>query len=226
MNTLDNILCINLDSREDRWSECLKEFKNLNIEHLVQRYPAIRSEAGNIGCTMSHLNCIKIAKEKKYKNVLILEDDVVFNTDIFHDVLIKTFNQLDSNNLKYDMLYLGANLRGHDNKLIDKNLAKIVSAKTTHAYIINSSIYDYIIDAYSKIDLNDEYSWSQQNPNRMNIDVWYINNIQKLGNTYGTYPAIADQRPSYSDLLKQHCDYKLSENYNKILEKTTNSLTV
>ena len=51
-------------------------------------------------------------------------------------------------------------------------------------------------------------------------------NIQRLGNTYGAYPAIADQRPSYSDLLKQHCDYKLSENYNKILEKTTNSLTV
>jgi hypothetical protein len=52
---------------------------------------------------------------------------------------------------------------------LDKNLAKIVSAKTTHAYIINSSIYDYIIDAYSKIDWNDEYSWSQQNPNRMNL---------------------------------------------------------
>ncbi len=225
MNTLDNIVCINLDSREDRWSECLKEFKNLNIEHLVQRYPAVSNKIGILGCTMSHVNCIKIAKEKKYKNVLILEDDVVFNTDIFHDVLIKTFNQLDSNNLKYDMLYLGANLRGHDNKLIDKNLAKIVSAKTTHAYIINSSIYDYIIDAYSKIDWNDEYSWSQQNPNRMNIDVWYINNIQKRGNTYGTYPAIADQRASYSDLTKQHSDYKLSENYNKILEKTT-SLTV
>ena len=59
----------------------------------------------------------------------------------------------------------------------------------------------------------------------MNIDTWYMN-IQRLGNTYGAYPAIADQRPSYSDLLKQHCDYKLSENYNKILEKTTNSLTV
>jgi GR25 family glycosyltransferase involved in LPS biosynthesis len=226
MNTLDNIVCINLDSREDRWSECLKEFKNLNIESLVQRYPAVPSKIGILGCTMSHVNCIKIAKEKKYKNVLILEDDVVFNTDIFYDVLIKTFNQLDSNNLKYDMIYLGANLRGHDNKLIDKNLAKIVSAKTTHAYIINSSIYDYIIDAYSKIDWNDEYLWNHQNPNRMNIDTWYINNIQKRGNTYGTYPAIADQRPSYSDLTKQHSDYKLSANYNELLQKTTNSLTV
>ena len=226
MNTLDNIVCINLDSREDRWSECLKEFKNLNIEHLVQRYPAVSNKIGILGCTMSHVNCIKIAKEKKYKNVLILEDDVVFNTDIFYDVLIKTLNQLDSNNLKYDMLYLGANLiRGYNNKLIDKNLAKIARAKCAHAYIINSSIYDYIIDAYSKIDWNDEYLWNHQNPNRMNIDRWYMN-IQKLGNTYGTYPAIADQRPSYSDLIKQHSDYKLSENYNEILKKTTNSLTI
>lgn len=226
MNTIDNILCINLESRKDRWSECVEQFKKLNIENLVQRYPSVLNKIGILGCTMSHVNCIKIAKEKKYKNVLILEDDVVFNTDIFYDVLIKTFNQLDSNNLKYDMVYLGGNLRGHDNKLIDKNLAKIVFAKTTHAYIINSTIYEYIIDTYSKIDWNDEYLWSQQNPNRMNIDVWYINNIQKLGNTYGTYPAIADQRPSYSDLLKQQCDYKLSTNYNEILKKTTNSLTV
>ena len=36
MNTIDNILCINLESRKDRWSECVEQFKKLNIENLVQ----------------------------------------------------------------------------------------------------------------------------------------------------------------------------------------------
>ena len=202
MNYIDGILCINLDSRKDRWSECVEEFKKLNIQNLVQRYPAIASKIGIRGCTMSHVNCIKIAKEKKYKNVLILEDDVVFDTNIFYDVLFNTFNQLESKNIHYDILYLGANLRGNDNVLIDKNLVKIVAAKTTHAYIVNSTIYDTIIDVYSNINWDDKYIWIHENPNRMNIDIQYMN-IQKLGNTYGTYPAIADQRASYSDLIKQ-----------------------
>ena len=219
MNTIDGILCINLDSRKDRWFECVEEFKKLNIQNLVQRYPAIPSKIGIRGCTMSHVNCIKIAKEKKYKNVLILEDDIVFNTDIFYGVLFNTLKQLESKHLHYDILYLGANLRGNDNTLIDKNLAKIVSAKAAHAYIVNSHIYDTIIDAYTNVNWDNEYTWTHENPNRMNIDVWYMN-IQKLGNTYGTYPAIADQRAGYSDLIKQHLDYNLAKSYNRILEKS------
>jgi len=221
MNHIDHILCINLDSRKDRWAECVEEFKKLNIENLVERYPAIQNKIGICGCTMSHVNCIKIAKERNYKNILILEDDVVFNNNIFFEVLYNAFDQLKSKNLQYDLIYLSSNLRGDDNKLIDKNLAKIVSAKAAHAYIVNSTIYDYIMDVYSKINWDDKYMWTHENPDRMNIDVWY-KNIQKMGNTYGTYPAIADQRSGYSDIIKQNSDYRLSNKYNKILEKTLN----
>jgi len=196
MNHIFHILCINLDSRKDRWAECVEEFKKLNIENLVERYPAIQNKIGICGCTMSHVNCIKIAKERNYKNILILEDDVVFNNNIFFEVLYNAFDQLKSKNLQYDLIYLSSNLRGDDNKLIDKNLAK-------------------------KINWDDKYMWTHENPDRMNIDVWYTN-IQKMGNTYGTYPAIADQRSGYSDIIKQNSDYRLSNKYNKILEKTLN----
>lgn len=219
-NYVDNIYCINLDKRTDRWEECQSEFKKLNIQNSVNRFSAVDMSPGIAGCTRSHYEVIKLAKEKQFKNVLILEDDVVFNTDIFTYILNNTFDQLKSKNLKYDMLYLGANLTGNGNKLIDKNLAKLSTAKTTHAYIVNSSIYDYIIDSYYNIDWNYEYNWSHENPNRMNIDVFYVKKIQKMGNTYGTYPSIADQREGYSDIIKLNSNYKLSTTYNKILENS------
>ena len=76
-----------------------------------------------------------------------------------------------------------------------------------------------ILDAYKDINWNDSNNWNHSNPNRMNMDTWY-KNIQKLGNTYGEYPSLAEQRPSHSDLLNGFADYNLSKVYNEILEKT------
>ena len=33
----DKIYCINLDSRPDRWKECLEEFKKIGIDDIVER---------------------------------------------------------------------------------------------------------------------------------------------------------------------------------------------
>ena len=220
MKYFDKIYCINLDSRPDRWGECLIEFANLGITDQVERMPGVVKDRGIAGCTMSHLNCIKDAKKHNYKNVLILEDDVRFTTDIFHDAMASTMRQLEYHNLQFDILYLGANLRGNENKLIDGNLAKIVEAKAGHAYVLSSTVYDFIIDAYKDIDFDDMNNWHHHNENRMNIDVWY-KNVQALGNAYGVYPSLADQRPSYSNLEKTFCDFNISQIYNKILETTT-----
>lgn len=216
---VDNIYCINLDRRVDRWNDCIKEFKKINIENFVTRFSAVEMNPGIAGCTRSHYEVIKLAKARGEKNILILEDDVQFKADIFYDVLLQSFHQMKNYNIYYNLFYLGATLKGQNNILINKNLARLSFAKTTHAYIVHSNVYDYIINAYSNIDWKDRTIWDSSNPNRMNIDVWYIN-IQKLGHTYGTYPAIADQRKGYSDLIKDVCDYKLTEHYDKTLEKT------
>jgi len=219
MKYIDKIYCINLDHRTDRWNESLLEFKKLGIENEVERVSAFHMSPGIAGCTWSHLECIKLAKKNNFKNVLILEDDILFNTEIFFDTLNNTFEQLNSKSLIYDILYLGANLYGHENQLIDKNLAKIVAAKAGHAYIINSTVYDFIISSYENINWSDTFNWYHGNPNRMNIDYWY-RNIQLMGNSYGVYPAIADQRPGYSDLLQYNIEYNLINLYNNILNKT------
>ena len=219
MKIFDKIYCINLDSRPDRWEECLVEFNKIGIQDQVERVSAFKGPFGIDGCTRSHLECIRLAKDNNCENVLILEDDISFTSDIFIDTLHNAINQLNDNKLDCDILYFSANLYGNGNSLIDNNLAKISSAKAAHAYVVSSSVFDIILNAFKDIDWNDPYNWNPSNPNRMNMDTWY-KNIQQLGNTYGTYPSLAEQRPSHSDLLNKHVAYNLSTVYNEILEKT------
>ena len=211
----DKIYCINLDSRPDRWQESLIEFEKLGLD--VERVAGYQMSPGIAGCSKSHLECIKLAKINGYKNVLVLEDDITFHSDIFEQTLTFAMEQLEKNKLEYDMLYFSANLYGTGNTLIDDNLAKIKSAKAGHAYVVSKNVYDTIIDAFRDIDWGDLNNWHHGNPNRMNMDTWY-KNIQQLGNTYGIYPSIAEQRKSLSDLINIDLYYGISEKYNKFLK--------
>jgi len=217
MKYVDKIFCINLDSRTDRWDECIQEFKKIGIEDDVERISAVDIQPGIIGCTKSHYECVKIAKERNYESVLILEDDVTFTLDAL-DILEKTFEQLHTRDIKFDMLYLGGNPYGIDNQLIDSNLALLVSSKAAHAYIICSHMYDTVLDMYEKCEWKNNNDWHHSNPFRYNIDIFYIRNIQSLRNTYGVYPSIAEQRTSYSDLIHSKCYYNLNNTYNSILK--------
>ena len=211
----DKIYCINLDSRPERWQESLIEFEKLGLD--VERVAGYQMSPGIAGCSKSHLECIKLAKINGYQNVLVLEDDITFHSDIFEQTLTFAMEQLEKNKLEYDMLYFSANLYGAGNTLIDDNLAKIKSAKAGHAYVVSKNVYDTIIDAFRDIDWGDLNNWHHGNPNRMNMDTWY-KNIQQLGNTYGIYPSIAEQRKGLSDLINMDLYYGISEKYNKFLK--------
>ena len=129
--------------------------------------------------------------------------------------------QIEKHDIDYDMLYLGGNVVGDESLSyrIDDNLASIHMCKTTHAYAIGSSAYDYIIDAYDNLDWDDDWNWSQSNPNRYNIDKWYTDNLQRRNKTYGVYPCLAEQRDSFSDLMNTMSIFSMYEKYNRILEK-------
>ena len=223
-NYFDKIYCINLDSRPDRWNQCLEEFKKINIENLVERFPAVQLSPGIAGCTKSHYEIIKLCKKNNFKNVLILEDDVNFINLDFFGTLDKTLSQLKLKNLSYDMLYLGGNLLQDStrNFRIDSNLSKLSYCKTTHAFAINESIYNIFLDSFKDIDWLDGNNWHHGNPNRYNIDMWYVKNIQQLGNVYGVYPCLAEQRESYSDLLNTNSYVPMRETWNSLLKNIKN----
>lgn len=200
----DNIYCINLDRRTDRWQECQSEFKKLGIQDQVTRFSAYDMKPGIAGCTRSHYEVIKLAKSKNEKKVLILEDD--FST-VYNDVwsyFDSALQQMSDKNISYDMFYFGGRVIGKDGAIkIDSNLLKLNYVKCTHMYVVAERIYDAIINIYKDIDWNNSAHWDGSSVTRLNLDYIFATKIQSKYNVYGIYPGVCQQRTSHSDLLNK-----------------------
>ena len=91
----DKVYCVNLNRRPDRWEKVQSEFAKFGFDE-VERYEAIDGKdfdwsnikynpsllVGELGLVETNINIIKEAIEKKYKSVLIFEDDVYFTDEI------------------------------------------------------------------------------------------------------------------------------------------------
>ena len=124
-------LYINLDDRKDRKDQIEKELNEKNIKY--ERFPAIKHENGALGCSKSHLNVIKLAKERNYNQVIIFEDD--FEFIINKNEFIEELNKL--NNVNFDVCLLSYNTKNFYESDYEF-LYKIKDALTTSCYIINS----------------------------------------------------------------------------------------
>ena len=79
INDLTNVFYINLESRPDRKEHIEGQLKTVGFPN-VERFNAIKMPNGDgrIGCSLSHIKCLEIAKERGYSHVLICEDDTLF----------------------------------------------------------------------------------------------------------------------------------------------------
>lgn len=214
MEKIDRIYIINLKERSDRWSNCIKQLTKYNIIN-YERFDAIRPDLtkidpiqysknnmklsknyiiGALGCKLSHLSIINDAKINNYSKILILEDDFLLCNNFIkkYNNIIKDINE---NNINYAMLYLGFSIV-RDNPYIDtkiNNLKKLTNAHTTHAYILDKSFYDTIIN--------------EINTCHCEIDVCYAHMQKKYNNIYGIIPSLITQIASYSDIMKKDVDY-------------------
>ena len=94
VNEIKNIYYINLDSRPDRKSHFEKQMQLIGLS--ATRFNAIKHSIGAIGCSMSHLKCLQIAKERNWSHVFICEDDILFlNPNLLKENLAK-FLRLDT----------------------------------------------------------------------------------------------------------------------------------
>ena len=77
MEILKNCFVINLKNNVDRMEKVTKELQKINVE--CERFDAIYNEKqGIVGCCMSHIECLKIAKKKNLPHIMIWEDDSIF----------------------------------------------------------------------------------------------------------------------------------------------------
>lgn len=198
-------ICISLKDDDERRNKTIEECNKINLP--VKFFLADKHPLGGVeGCKDSHKQVIQYAKKHNLENILILEDDVSFDLNMIHKM--KPLKYIP----QFDMLYLGYHVnRGYR---VGDQLLELHSALTTHAYIINHNVYDILLEFIDK-------EWDIPEFQDLNIfekpffgklraiDVFYAKYIHHARKkTYGIYPMIAYQRPSYSSIEQANVDYK------------------
>jgi hypothetical protein len=169
-------IVINMAHRTDRMELLRKAFPDQEIE----RFEAIRNEDPEIGCRESHLAVVRLAKERGYPWVCILEDDCdpypEFQTS-FPDVLTYLWNHQDD----WEIYNGGPNpnmTRRHKG-----NMIVIEDWISAQFIIVNSSIYDKLL--------------AHDDTQPKKIDDYY-STFKTLTST----PMLTRQLDTYSDLAK------------------------
>ncbi len=143
------LFVINLDERIDRWNNIMKIFSDPYFE--IKKISAIKKQNGWEGCFLSHIECIRLAKDLGLKNIMVLEDDCIPYDDIetfkSRIKIIKEF--LDRIN-DWE-IYLGGTVHlvpGSYQNIISFKGEKFVEfnkAYATHMICYNSKVYDYFL---------------------------------------------------------------------------------
>lgn len=143
-----------------------------------------------MACLRSHLEVLKIARDKGLKNVLILEDDVYF-ADGFKEKLDKVMQDLPDN---WDALHLG----GTDHptrraKFFTMHLNKCDYTTGAFGIVINETIFDFLIEKISE--------------EKKQVDIYYAELQNKL-NWFRTKENLVKHRNGWSTIKEKEVEYK------------------
>jgi GR25 family glycosyltransferase involved in LPS biosynthesis len=201
MNSIKNIkhaFYINLESRVDRKQHVEEQFSNIGI--CATRFNAIKLTNGAIGCSMSHLKCLEIAKKNNWEHVLIVEDDILFlNPELFKNQL----NKFLKNHTNFDVVLIAGNNMPPYQK-IDDSCVKVYRCQTTTGYIVKRHYYDTIMS-----NIKEGIQKMIKNPEQhvqYAIDKYWFR-LQEKDNWFLITPLTVTQREDYSDIEKRHTNY-------------------
>lgn len=204
-NFFDNVYCINLDSRPDRWKEVVQEFEMLGISRF-ERIPGIIASSGRLGCARAICNAVEKALSDGCSTVLICEDDAFFpmGCEYTNSKLQKAILQLPEN---WDALYLGATLT-------NEFYAQPVEKYSTDLFKLKSAFAMHAI-AYSRKGLKSLMHGFDTSPHWSDvimarygaIDIYMAQDYLARNNCFVTNELLSFQRPSYSDICASHQNY-------------------
>lgn len=146
MDSVDAVLYINLEHREDRNKHILNQIELMRIpKEKVYRIAGIyNKECGHIGCAEAHISALNLAKENQWSKIIILEDD--FFLKIKAEELNNFIKKAD--NVKWDVLLLAI---GHNTLQEEKDgLRKVDKGTTTSGYIVKNHYYNTLLGTFNK----------------------------------------------------------------------------
>lgn len=150
----DDIICINLEHRKDRYKKSLDTFQKYNIPVRIKTFK--KHEKGGIyGCFDSHIKVLKEAYNKNLEYILVFEDDIIV-TDYYSEKYIENAINFMKNNKEWDIFYLGFSIIKDsidsvstilDAEYIDENIIKF-NPFFAHSLCYNKKSIKKILDNY------------------------------------------------------------------------------
>ena len=208
MESENNIYVINLDKRPDK----MEHINNMFEKYFkINRIDAVYREEGWRGCLLSHIKCIKYAKENNLKYIMVMEDDCVDMCPNWYERIMKIKKEVFDKKNDWDIFLGGSLLTQLDN--ISKydfeydNIYNISNSTNTHFIVYNHTSYDYILQ--------------RANFSGGPIDVLWWYNLKCLM----PVPFIFKSAPSISDIAGRYVDHTdmINNNEKKLLTYIKNN---
>lgn len=204
------VFYINLDFREDRNKEIIKELEKYPFLD-YERFPAIYEKKREcLGCTKSHIGILKKIlsnqnknenkNENENENYIILEDDFSFHPSINIE---EFFNKIKENNIDYNVILLSSNTIKSESSSFDfLKVAKEV--QSTAGYMVKSHYIPILLKNMEDGLLALEENFRKNEPPYACIDQYW--KILQSNKWFISEPRLGYQRASYSDIGQQYVD--------------------
>lgn len=193
---IDKVIYINLSHRGDRRLHIEKTLRRAFPPEKIVRFDAIYDDPPWRGCSRSHAGALELAIANKWRNILIVEDDMQwFHFDSGYAKLLEIIKQ------PYDAVVLGGLER-----VFDENTYRLESCCNTVSYMVADHYKETLLANFREgirllTDTKDAAKYSLDR--HWNIlhkrDTWFI-----------TYPSTCYQIPGYTDIGKQFTDHSPS----------------
>lgn len=200
MEFLKHTLFINLEHRTDRLEHVKIELAKLGING--ERVNAVKAKVGAIGCTLSHVRCIEMAKQRDYEYVFICEDDITFTNPT---LLLENLKKFREDNLTWDMIIIGGNNVPPYMKIND-HCVRVFYCQTTTGYIIRKSYYDTLLKNFKESANLLMKHPTEEGKKKYALDI-YWKRLQIQDFWYMIIPPTVSQYENYSDIEEKNTNY-------------------
>lgn len=181
LDFFDEVYVINLPHRVDRRMEMQEELDKAGIPFTF--FEATKDDNGVKGLVETMKRLFRHCLDKRQANVVILEDDVKFLVENPVAFLKEVLPQLPKD---YQLFHLGLNLLAPP-KRISANILKIVDCYSTHAICYSAEGMKICLERLEEVPVQP-------------YDIFVRSEMLCRGASYCTFPMLATQRESYSDI--------------------------
>jgi glycosyl transferase family 25 len=190
---IEKIVYINLEERPDRREQVEKELSVFPPEKVL-RFNAIRHRNGAIGASKSHIAVVELAIQNNWKNVLIVEDDMIWNK---FEIGYPIYKKLVSN--PFDVLCLGSACVQYNRETYK---AKYVSTAT--AYLVNNHYYQTLLETFK--DGLEKLTLDESKHALYALDRIWMHLVER-DNWFVIQPTLCVQKPGFSNIENKFVNY-------------------